>query len=121
MKNYFLLIIALVVFFIVSCSSSQLAFYKPTEEASPWKISVVKMPITNSFICKINDIEVVEESFGLFSKSFEKSAVFQERKIVMSGYKKSYEVYTGNNATSTETDYRISIFINGEKVEEFEF
>ncbi|MBK7979583.1 MAG: hypothetical protein IPK06_06190 [Ignavibacteriae bacterium] len=79
------------------------------------------MSITNSFICKINDIEVVVESFGLFSKSFEKSGVFQERKIVMSGYKKSYAVYTGNNETSTETDYQIIVFINGEKVEEFEF
>lgn len=122
MEHLFKWALPFVLLFLVSCSSYQLTFYKPTENNSPWKVTVEQKSIfPNNFICKINDTVVIEESFGLFSKSFEKDGQFQGKRVIMSGYKKSHAVYIGKGDSSTEESYQIRVFIDGKEVGNFDF
>jgi hypothetical protein len=121
MKHLFKRTLIVVVFFLASCSSSQLTFYQPTGSDASLKVTVDKNSITNNFICKINDTEVAEESFGFFSNSFEKDGQYHGKKVIMSGYKKAHTVYKGKGESTTEDSYLIKIFIDGKEAGKFDF
>lgn len=78
MKRFF---VGVLIFIVLACSSSQFTLFKATEDGPAWRISVIKKPILNTFVCVINDTEVMDDYFGLFSNNFEKDGTYQGKKI----------------------------------------
>jgi len=121
MKQLFQRVWLFVVLFLASCSSSQFTLYKTSESEPAWRISVEKKAISGNFVCTINDTVVVEESFGLFSNSFEKDGQFQGKAVKMNGFKKSHTTHDSKGNSTTEESYQIRVFIDGKEVAKFDF
>ena len=118
MKRFIIIVFA---FIIVACSSSQFTLYKATEDGPAWRVSVIKKPVMNTFVCTINDSVVVEDNFGLFSDNFEKDGLYQGKKIKMSGYR-TQAARTGYDGKTTYDDrYQVRVFIDEKEVTKFDF
>ena len=117
MKRYFIIL----AFLIAACSSSQFTLYKPTENDPGWRITVSKKPITNVFVCLINDSSVVEESFGLFSNNFEKDGTFRGKKIKLAGYRTAYTKTGYDGKPTIDYTYQIRVFIDDKEITKFDY
>ncbi|MGD0591719.1 MAG: hypothetical protein ABSA44_13125 [Bacteroidota bacterium] len=117
MKRLFILFALL----LAACSSSQFTLYKPTENDPGWRVAVSKKPITNNFVCTINDSIVVEESFGLFSNNFEKDGQYHGKKIKMSGYRTAYTKTGYDGKPAIDYTYQVRIFIDEKEITKFDY
>ena len=101
---------------LIACSATQFTFYGPSESEPTWRITVVKEPFSENFVCSINGSEVVEESFAFFANSFEKDGSYQGKKVKMSGFR----TYYGGIGFST-TIYQIRVFVDNRQIGKFDF
>lgn len=114
-------IIAVLVLMLVACSSSQFTLYKATEEGPAWRVSVIKKPILNTFVCVINDTEVIDDSFGLFNNNFEKDGTFQGKRIKMAGYRTQFTTTGYDGKVTTDYKYQVRVFIDDKEITKFDF
>ena len=101
---------------LIACSATQFTFYGPSEGEPGWRVTVVKEPLSENFVCSINGSEVVKESFSLFANSFEKDGSYQGKKVKMSGFR---TFHTGIGFSITT--YQIRVFIDEREIGKFDF
>ena len=118
MKSFLIVVLA---FILVACSSSQFTLYKATEDGPAWRVSVIKKPILNTFVCVINDTEVMDDYFGLFSNNFEKDGTYQGKKIKMAGYRTPFTTIGYDGKVTTDYKYQVRVFIDDKEVTKFDF
>ena len=122
MKSFlFRALIAATAALLMACASTQFTLYKPSESEPGWRVTVVKEPITNKFVCSINDSVVVEESFSLFSNNFEKDGSYRGKKVKMGGYRTAHTSTGSDGQITVSHTYQIRVFIDDREIVKFDF
>ncbi|MGD0591622.1 MAG: hypothetical protein ABSA44_12635 [Bacteroidota bacterium] len=105
----------LLVFFLVGCSSSEFATYRPagSNEAN-WQIYVNKSAITNNFTVTINDSLVIDKSANIFTGNLEALSKYQGKEI------KLLVTYT-SGFLGIGAGYEAMVFVNNELACKFKF
>ncbi|MFC1746802.1 hypothetical protein ACFLZR_00520 [Candidatus Neomarinimicrobiota bacterium] len=114
-------LVAATAIMFMACAATQFTLYKPSESEAAWRVTVTKQPITDLFVCSINDSVVVEGSFGIFSDNFEEDGSYRNRSVKLAGYRAA-QIGTGSEGqTSISYTYQIRVFINESDIGVFEF
>lgn len=122
MKSFlFRALIAATATLLTACSSTQFTLYKPSESEPAWRITVVKEPITDHFVCSINDSVVVEESFSLFGNNFEKDGSYRGKKVKLGGYRTAHTGIDSEGHITVSHTYQIRVFIDDREIGKFDF
>jgi hypothetical protein len=110
--KHLLLFLAL---FLVGCSSSQFATYRPagSNEAN-WQIYVNKSAIGNNFTVTINDSLVIDKSANFFTGNLEERSKYKDKEI------KLLVTYTPG-FLGIGAGYEAMVFINNELAGKFKF
>ncbi len=106
---------------LIGCAASQFTLYRPSEDEPAWRITVVKQPIIDQFVCSIDDSEVVVGSFGIFNDNFEVDGIYQGKSVKLAGYRASRFTTGSEGQTNVSYSYQIRVFIDENEVGVFEF